>query len=58
MSEYEDAVTTVTRLLRKNLRVIRDNGSLETIHVSGEWQNGDAVKGYVGQVTVGLLAPR
>ena len=52
MSEYEDAVTTVARLLRKNLRVIKDNGSLASINVSGEWQNGDVVKGYVGQVTV------
>ena len=54
MSEFEDAVTTVSRLLRKNLRVIKDNSALASINVSGEWQNADAFKGYDGQVTVGL----
>lgn len=54
MSEVEDAVTTVARLLRTEMRVIEDNGSLATIIVTTEWQNTDAFNSCDGQVTVGL----
>ena len=54
MSEIEDASSTVTRLLKHNLRVVKDDGSLATVNVTGEWQDVDALKGYDGQVTVGL----
>jgi hypothetical protein len=54
MSEFEDAATTVARLLRTNLRVIKDEISLASVNVSGEWQNADALKGYDGQITVGV----
>lgn len=54
MSETEDSATTVTRLLRTKMRVIKDNGGLATVNVSGEWQNSEAFKGCDGQVTVGL----
>jgi hypothetical protein len=54
MSEIEEAATTVSRLIRRNLRVIKDDNSLATINVSGEWQNADALKGCDGQITVGL----
>ena len=54
MSEMEDASSTVTRLLKHNLRVVKDDGSLATVNVTSEWQDVDALKGYDGQVTVGL----
>ncbi len=54
MSEAEDAQSTLTRLLRHNLRVVKDDGSLAAVTVMGEWQDADALKGYGGQVTVGL----
>lgn len=54
MSETEDASTTVARLLKHNLRVIKDNGALANINVTGEWREADALKGFDGQVTVGL----
>jgi hypothetical protein len=55
MSEIEDASTTVARLLKHNLRVIKDNGALANINVSGEWREAEALKGFDGQVTVGLV---
>jgi hypothetical protein len=54
MSENEDAQSTLVRLLKHNLRVVKDDGSLATVNVTGEWQDADALKGYDGQVTVGL----
>lgn len=54
MSEIEDAASTVARLLKHNLRVIKDNGTIANLNVTSEWQDLDALKGYDGQVTVGL----
>jgi hypothetical protein len=54
MSETEDAATTVARLLRTEMRVVKDDGSLATVTVTTEWQSTEAFKGCDGQVTVGL----
>jgi hypothetical protein len=54
MSETEDAATTVARLLRTEMRVVKDDGALATVIVTSEWQNTDAFKNCDGQVTVGL----
>lgn len=54
MSELEEPAITVARLLRTEMHVTKDDGSLASINVSGEWQNSDAFKDYDGQVTVGL----
>jgi hypothetical protein len=54
MSETEDAAATVARLLRTEMRVVKDDGAFATITVTTEWQNTDAFKGCDGQVTVGL----
>jgi len=54
MSEIEDAATTVARLLKTEMRVVKDDGSLATVIVTSEWQNTDAFKNCDGQVTVGL----
>ena len=54
MSEVEDAATTLANLLRANMRVVKDDGALANVIVSGEWQNAEAFKTYDGQVTVGL----
>jgi hypothetical protein len=54
MSEIEDAAATLVRLLKTNMRVVKDNGGLANIVATGEWQNTDAFKECDGQVTVGL----
>lgn len=54
MSEIEDAATTVARLLRTGMRVVKDDGGLASVAVTGEWQQGEAFKECDGQVTVGL----
>jgi len=54
MSETEDAAATVARLLRTEMRVVKDDGALATVIVTSEWQNTDAFKACDGQVTVGL----
>jgi len=54
MSETEDPAVTVARLLKTNLRVVKDNGAFASISVTSEWQNTEAFKGFDGQVTVGL----
>jgi hypothetical protein len=58
MSEVEDPVTTIVRLLQKNMRVVNDDGSLASILVSKEWYDREVLKGYDGQVTVGLEESR
>jgi len=52
--EIEDPVTTLVRLLQKNMRVIRDDGGLASVLVSSEWYDRELFKNYDGQVTVGL----
>jgi hypothetical protein len=54
MSETEDPVVTVARLLRTKMRGAKDSGALASVNVSGEWLNNDAFKSGDGQVTVGL----
>ena len=54
MSQIEDPAVTVARLLKTNMRVVKDSGALASVEVSGEWQNNDALKVGDGQVTVGL----
>jgi hypothetical protein len=54
MSEIEDAATTMARLLKTEMRVVKDDDSLATVIVTNEWQNTDAFKNCDGQVTVGL----
>ena len=50
----EDPVTTVVRLLGKNMRVVKDDGSLASVYVSKEWYDRELLKNYEAQVTVGL----
>jgi len=54
MVEIEDPVTTLVRLLDKNLQVVKDDGSLADICVTTEWYDRELLKNYDGQVTVGL----
>jgi hypothetical protein len=58
MSEVENPVDTVVRLLSKNMRVIKDDGSLASIFVSREWYDRELFKNYDGQITVGLMEGR
>jgi hypothetical protein len=54
VSQTEDPAVTIMRLLRTNLRVVKNDGSLASVTVSGEWQNSDALRSGDGQVTVAL----
>jgi len=54
MPEAENPVTTIVRLLDKNLRVIKDDGSLALTLVSQEWYDRELLRNYDGQITVGL----
>jgi len=54
MSEFEDPVTTVVRLLQKNIRVVKEDESIAQIHVSREWYDRELFKNSNGQITVGL----
>lgn len=58
MSETEDPVTTVVRLLGQNMRVVREDGAIAKIHVSREWVDRELFKNYDGQITVGLAESR
>lgn len=58
MSELEDPVTTVIRLLSKNIRVVKDDGAIASIYVSKEWYDRQLFKNYDGQITVGLAESR
>ena len=50
----EDPVTTVVRLLDKNMHLVQDDGSLASVYCSKEWYDQQLLKNYDGQVTVGL----
>ncbi|XHH10474.1 MAG: hypothetical protein ACFCUE_07555 [Candidatus Bathyarchaeia archaeon] len=54
MSETEAAQTTISRLLTRELSVVKDTGALANIHVGDEFPQADALKAYDGQVTVAL----
>lgn len=55
MSQIEEAAVTIERLLRKQMRLVMDNGALGLVTVSGEFPNNDALKSGEGQVTVNLV---
>jgi len=55
--EIEDPVTTLVRLLKANMRVVNDDGSIANIHISREWYDRELLKNYDGQVTAGLRQP-
>ncbi|MCW4006176.1 MAG: hypothetical protein NWF04_06235 [Candidatus Bathyarchaeota archaeon] len=55
MSEFEDPTTTLIRLLKSNLQVVKDDGSIADVEVSREWQGSEAFRGCEGQVTIGLF---
>jgi len=57
MVEVEDAVVTLVRLLKTNMRVVNDDASLASVYVSREWLDRELLKNYDGQVTVGLREP-
>jgi len=57
MTEVEDPVTTLVRLLKTNMRLMNDDGSLASIYMSREWYDRELLKNYDGQVTVGLRQP-
>jgi len=52
----EDAVTTLVRLIKTKMWLIKDDGSLASIHVGKEWYDRELLKNYEGQVTVGLTS--
>ncbi|MEM2609730.1 MAG: hypothetical protein QXM13_04435 [Candidatus Bathyarchaeia archaeon] len=55
MNGNTDLVDAIIELLRANMRVVKENGSLANIQVSREWLNQEALPSNVdGQVTVGL----
>jgi hypothetical protein len=58
MSEVENPVDTVVRLLSKNMWVVKEDGSLASILVSKEWYDRELFKNYDGQITVGLAESR
>jgi hypothetical protein len=58
MSEVENPVDTVVRLLSKNMWVVKEDGSLASILVSREWYDRELFKNYDGQITVGLMESR
>jgi hypothetical protein len=58
MSEVENPVDTVVRLLSKNMWVVKEDGSLASMIVSKEWYDRELFKNYDGQITVGLAESR
>jgi hypothetical protein len=58
MSEVENPVDTVVRLLSKNMWVVKEDGSLASIIASKEWYDRGLFKNYDGQITVGLAESR
>jgi hypothetical protein len=58
MSEVENPVDSIVRLLSKNIRVVKDDSSLASIHVSREWYDRELFKNCDGQITVGLAESR
>lgn len=58
MSETENPVDTVVRLLQKEMRVIKDDNSLAKVHVSSEWYDRELFRNCDAQITVGLAESR
>jgi hypothetical protein len=55
--EKEDPVTTLVRLLKTNIRVVNDDGSIASVCTTREWYDRELLKNYDGQITVGLRQP-
>jgi hypothetical protein len=53
MSQTEDPVLTLVRLVKRYLWVVKDDGSLANIYVSQEWYDREVFKNFDGQITVG-----
>jgi hypothetical protein len=58
VSEVENPVDTVVRLLSKNMWVVKEDGSLASIIARKEWYDCELFKNYDGQITVGLAESR
>jgi hypothetical protein len=56
MTDIEDSITTLVRLLDTNMRLVKDDGSVGKVYVSKEWFDRELMKSYDAQVTVGLIA--
>jgi hypothetical protein len=54
LSELEDPVTTLLRLITTRIRVVKDNGSVASILATKENYDRELLKEYDAQVTVGL----
>ncbi len=54
MSEIENPVDTVVRLLSKNMHVVMEDGGSANIQVSREWVDRELFKNCDGYITVGL----
>lgn len=54
MSEVENPVDIVIRLLASNMHVVKEDGSLASVLISKEWYRRELFKNVDGQVTVGL----
>jgi hypothetical protein len=50
----ENPVSTLIRLLKRYLSVVKGDGSLANIHVGQEWLDRELLKSFDGQITVGL----
>ena len=58
MSEVEDSVTTVIRLLSKNMHVVKEDDAIASVYVSKEWYDRELFRNHDGQITVGLAESR
>ncbi|MEM2105878.1 MAG: hypothetical protein QXV21_05365 [Candidatus Bathyarchaeia archaeon] len=58
MSETENPVDTVVRLLQKEMQVIKDDNSMAKVHVSSEWCDRELFRSCDTQITVGLAESR
>lgn len=54
MSELEDPIITVLRLITTRIRVVKDNGSLASILATKEAYDRELLKEYDAQITMGL----
>lgn len=54
MSETEDPVITISRLLKTKIRVVKDDGALANINVSSDWNDRELLKDCEAQITIGL----
>jgi hypothetical protein len=54
LSELEDPVTTLLRLITTRIRVVKDNGSLASLLATKEAYDRELLKQYDAQITMGL----